>query len=73
MRSAAIPDTRGMNMTMPRGVTLQAIQLPVRDKLDDVSRAMARIVSSDMPLVGQVGAHLLAMRGKLFRPTLLLL
>ena len=73
MRSAAAPDTRGTNMTMPRGVTLQAIQLPVRDKLDDVSRAMARIVSSDLPLVGQVSAHLLAMRGKLFRPTLLLL
>jgi octaprenyl-diphosphate synthase len=54
-------------------VTLQEIQLSVRDKLDDVSRAMARIVASDMPLVGQVGAHLLAMRGKLFRPTLLLL
>jgi octaprenyl-diphosphate synthase len=34
---------------------------------------MARIVSSDLPLVGQVSAHLLAMRGKLFRPTLLLL
>ncbi len=73
MRSAAAPDTRRMKMTMPRGVTLQAIQLPVRDKLDDVSRAMARIVSSDLPLVGQVSAHLLAMRGKLFRPTLLLL
>jgi len=58
---------------MPRGVTLQEIQRPVRDKLDDVSHAMARIVASDMPLVGQVGAHLLAMRGKLFRPTLLLL
>ena len=73
MRSAAAPDTRRIKMTMPRGVTLQAIQLPVRDKLDDVSRAMARIVSSDLPLVGQVSAHLLAMRGKLFRPTLLLL
>jgi octaprenyl-diphosphate synthase len=58
---------------MPRGVTLQAIQLPIRDKLDDVSRAMGTIVASDLPLVGQVSAHLLAMRGKLFRPTLLLL
>lgn len=73
MRSAAAPDTRRIKVTMPRGVTLQAIQLPVRGKLDDVSRAMARIVSSDLPLVGQVSAHLLAMRGKLFRPTLLLL
>ncbi len=73
MSSAAAPDTRRIKVTMPRGVTLQAIQLPVRGKLDDVSRAMVRIVSSDLPLVGQVSAHLLAMRGKLFRPTLLLL
>ncbi len=34
---------------------------------------MATIVTSELPLVGQVSAHLLAMRGKLFRPTLLLL
>ena len=34
---------------------------------------MVQIVSSDLPLVGQVSAHLLAMRGKMFRPTLLLL
>jgi octaprenyl-diphosphate synthase len=54
-------------------VSLQAIQFPVQAKLDDVSRAMATIVASEMPLVGQVSAHLLSMRGKLFRPTLLLL
>jgi octaprenyl-diphosphate synthase len=71
--AAAAQDRRTPNGTTQRGVTLQAIQLPVRDKLDDVSLAMARIVASDMPLVGQVSAHLLAMRGKLFRPTLLLL
>ncbi len=57
----------------PRGVTLQAIQAPVRQRLDQVSQRMGRIVSSDLPLVGQVSAHLLAMRGKMFRPTLLLL
>jgi len=34
---------------------------------------MVQIASSDLPLVGQVSAHLLAMRGKMFRPTLLLL
>jgi octaprenyl-diphosphate synthase len=73
VRSAATEDGRRASVGAPRGVTLQEIQRPVRDKLDDVSRAMARIVASDMPLVGQVGAHLLAMRGKLFRPTLLLL
>ena len=58
---------------MQAGASLQSIQLPIRDKLENVSRAMASIVSSDLPLVGQVSAHLLAMRGKLFRPTLLLL
>ena len=68
--SAKRPRTNG---AAPAGVTLQAIQFPVRAKLDDVSRAMSEIVSSDLPLVGQVSAHLLAMRGKLFRPTLLLL
>ena len=73
MRSAAAEDGRRASVSVPRGVTLEEIQRPVRDKLDDVSHAMARIVASDMPLVGQVGAHLLAMRGKLFRPTLLLL
>jgi octaprenyl-diphosphate synthase len=34
---------------------------------------MGRIVSSELPLVGLVSSHLLAMRGKMFRPTLLLL
>jgi octaprenyl-diphosphate synthase len=72
--AASAPESRKrVSVTTPRGATLTSIQLPVRDKLDDVSRAMARIVSSDLPLVGQVSAHLLAMRGKLFRPTLLLL
>lgn len=73
MRSAAAEDGERLTLGIERGLTLQEIQLPVRDKLDDVLHAMARIVSSDMPLVGQVSAHLLAMRGKMFRPTLLLL
>jgi len=73
VRSAITEDIQSVNVAAPRGASLQAIQLPVRDKLDDVSRAMGAIVASDMPLVGQVSAHLLAMRGKLFRPTLLLL
>ncbi|MDQ6768720.1 MAG: polyprenyl synthetase family protein [Gemmatimonadota bacterium] len=73
MRADAATNKTRMNGAVPRGVTLQAIQFPVREKLDDVSRAMATIVASELPLVGQVAAHLLAMRGKLFRPTLLLL
>jgi octaprenyl-diphosphate synthase len=73
VRADASANKARMNGTVPRGVSLQAIQFPVRAKLDDVSHAMTTIVASEMPLVGQVSAHLLAMRGKLFRPTLLLL
>ena len=73
MRSALPEDNQSVDVALAPGASLQAIQLPVRDKLDDVSRAMGAIVASDLPLVGQVSAHLLAMRGKLFRPTLLLL
>jgi octaprenyl-diphosphate synthase len=62
-----------VDIAVAPAASLQSIQLPIRDKLDDVSRAMGTIVSSELPLVGQVSAHLLAMRGKLFRPTLLLL
>jgi octaprenyl-diphosphate synthase len=62
-----------MSASAARPVSLQAIQEPIRDRLNAVSRAMGTIVASELPLVGQVSAHLLAMRGKLFRPTLLLL
>jgi octaprenyl-diphosphate synthase len=72
-RPSAAGDNDKVNVSTSRGATLQSIQLPVRDKLDRVSHAMVNIVSSDLPLVAQVGAHLLAMRGKMFRPTLLLL
>ncbi len=73
MISARPDDSRSVDIAIPSVPSLQAIQLPIRDKLEDVSRKMAEIVASDLPLVGQVSAHLLAMRGKLFRPTLLLL
>jgi octaprenyl-diphosphate synthase len=41
--------------------------------LEAVSGELWRIVSTDVPLVQDVQAHLMAMKGKLFRPTLLLL
>ena len=73
MISAIPDDNRNVDVAVKPVASLQAIQLPIRDKLEDVSRAMGEIVASELPLVGQVSAHLLAMRGKLFRPTLLLL
>ncbi len=53
--------------------SLAEIQAPVREQLDQVSAEMARIISQDLPFLDQISAHLLGMRGKLFRPTIVLL
>ena len=52
---------------------LSAIQAPVRPSLDGVGDEIRRIVLSDFDDIEEVNEHLLFMRGKLFRPTLLLL
>ncbi len=52
---------------------LRDIQAPVRDELSVVSQELWRIVAADVPLVQDVQQHLMGMKGKLFRPTLLLL
>ena len=52
---------------------LSAIQAPVRESLDGVGDEIRRIVISDFDHIEEVNEHLLFMRGKLFRPTLLLL
>lgn len=58
-----------------RGVPpkLSAIQDPVRESLERVGDEIRRIVISDFEDIEEVNEHLLFMRGKLFRPTLLLL
>jgi octaprenyl-diphosphate synthase len=52
---------------------LRDIQAPVRPDLEAVGQELWRIVSADVPLVQNVQEHLMGMKGKLFRPTLLLL
>lgn len=52
---------------------LTQIQEPVRQQLDQVVSELRRIVLSDFPAIEEVNDHLLWARGKLFRPTLLLL
>ena len=52
---------------------LRDIQAPIRDELEAVTQELWRIVSADVPLVTEVQEHLMGMKGKLFRPTLLLL
>jgi octaprenyl-diphosphate synthase len=49
------------------------IQAPVRDRLDLVPDELWRIVQADVAIVQAANTHLRGMRGKLFRPTLLLL
>jgi octaprenyl-diphosphate synthase len=60
-------------MLRTRTPKLSQIQAPVRDELDRVTDELRRIVLSDFPAIGEVNDHLLWARGKLFRPTLLLL
>ncbi|MGI9629008.1 MAG: polyprenyl synthetase family protein, partial [Longimicrobiales bacterium] len=52
---------------------LPQIQAPVADRLDLVIGELQRIVVSDFDMIEEVSEYLLKVRGKLFRPTLLLL
>lgn len=54
-------------------VDLATIQRPVRAELDGVADELRRIIVSDFPLIAEVNEHLLRMKGKFFRPTLVLL
>jgi len=49
------------------------IQAPVADALEHVLQEMKRIVVSETALVNHVSDHLMLMRGKMMRPTMLLL
>ena len=55
----------------PQG--LFAVQELVQEDLDLVAAELSRIIVSDFELIDQVNEHLSLTRGKLFRPTLLLL
>lgn len=54
-------------------VSLSELQAPLGNKLDGVLQELHRIVQSDFPLITEVNSHLFQMRGKMFRPTLMLL
>lgn len=53
--------------------TLKRIQSSVRQQLEEVTEDMTATVVHDAPLIAQMGTHLMGMRGKMFRPTLVLL
>lgn len=52
---------------------LSQIQRPIRKELDQVVEELRRIIVGDFQLIEEVNQYLLLMRGKLFRPTLLVL
>src|SRR5690606_23787129 len=53
--------------------TLAQIQAPVAERLDRVFEEFRRIVVADFDRIGEINEYLLQVRGKLFRPSLLLL
>ncbi|MBA2565232.1 MAG: polyprenyl synthetase family protein [Gemmatimonadetes bacterium] len=63
------PEQRGPDTL----IALSEVRDPVHDDLEDVSARMARVLRNGAPLIRDVNGHLLRMRGKMFRPTLLLL
>jgi octaprenyl-diphosphate synthase len=52
---------------------LSSVQSLVADRLEGVQHDLKRIIVSDFDLIEEINEYLLLMRGKLFRPTLLLL
>jgi octaprenyl-diphosphate synthase len=61
------------HLARPSRVRLAQIQAPVRRELDRVEEEIPRIVLSDFQAIQEVIDYLAHARGKLFRPTLLLL
>jgi octaprenyl-diphosphate synthase len=53
--------------------TLAQIQAPIADRLDRVVAEFKRILVSDFDGIGEINDYILQVRGKLFRPGLLLL
>lgn len=65
--------TLDARLQLPVAPALREIQAPIRERLDRVPEEIWRIVQADVAIVEAANAHLRGMRGKLFRPTLLLL
>src|SRR4030067_517335 len=54
-------------------MSMTAFQKPVRRELERVQTRLREVFRAPIPILNQVGGHVLATRGKKFRPTLLLL
>src|SRR3989454_2144535 len=58
---------------MKRHMSLSAVQKPVRRELERMQAQLRDLFRTPIPILSEVGGHVLATRGKKFRPTLLLL
>src|SRR2546426_9287027 len=58
---------------MKHPMSLSAVQKPVRRELERVQAQLRDLFRTPIPILNEVGGHVLATRGKEFRPTLLLL
>src|SRR5438876_10116633 len=58
---------------MKHPMSLSAVQKPVRRELERVQAQLRDLFRTPIPILNEVGGHVLATRGKKFRPTLLLL
>ncbi len=69
------PSSSGSQMPpITRAVaTLESVQATVGQQLDRVAQEIGRVVASDFDLIDEVAEYLRLMRGKMFRPTLVLL
>ena len=54
-------------------MSMTVVQKPVRRELERVQNRLRDLFRTPIPILNQVGGHVLATRGKKFRPTLLLL
>lgn len=60
-------------LQLPVAESLREIQSPIKDRLERVPEEMWRIIRADVAIIEAANTHLKGMRGKMFRPTLLLL
>lgn len=68
------PDFQQQDEMLPTATpTLSEIQAPIADRLDRVVDEFRRILLSDFEGIAEINDYLLQIRGKLFRPSLLLL
>jgi octaprenyl-diphosphate synthase len=54
-------------------ISLEEVREPVEADLEAVTERMISVLKNGLPLISDVNGHLFSMKGKLFRPTLLLL